>query len=156
MGKKFAQGIGFLGTGSINFKLDPEDGIWKLIEMNGRIWLHNYHSAKSGLNMTLLQYLDSQNLPLPMVEGFKEGVVWWDSLSDFNTYLRLRKRHRLGFSEWVDSWFLPEVHAYFEKGDIGPALMRHRYGVEWAMMIGNFLRTKVDQDAIWDDLVKSS
>jgi len=156
MGRQFAQGIGFLGTGSINFKLDPDDGIWKLIEMNGRIWLHNYHSAKSGLNLSLLQYLDSQDLPLPAIEGFKEGVVWWDSLSDFNTYLRLRRKHRLGLLEWVDSWFLPEVHAYFEKGDMKPALVRHRYGLALAMMMGNFLRMRVDQDAIWDDQVKKS
>jgi hypothetical protein len=96
--------------------------------------------------MALLQYLDSQGLPLPIMEGFKEGVVWWDSLTDFQTYIRLRRSHRLGLSEWVDSWFLPDVHAYFEKGDAGPALARYRHGL--AMMFDTFLKTTVDQDAI--------
>jgi len=152
MSKRFAQGIGFKGIGSMNFKLDPDDGVWKLIEMNGRPWMQNHHATASGLNLPLLQYLDSQGLPLPTLSGFEEDVVWWDSLADLMTFLRLRRRGRIDFNRWTRSWFLPDDNAYYGKGDIKPALERHRYGLKFAMTLGAYLKMKEDPDAIWEDL----
>jgi D-aspartate ligase len=152
MSKRFAQGIGFLGTGSIGFKLDPDDGVWKLIEMNGRSWMQNHHATACGLNLPLLQYLDSLGLPQPTLNGFEEGVVWWDPLADFTTFLRLHRRGRIDFTRWVRSWFPPDVWAYYERGDAMPAWGRSRFFREWAMTLGAYLKMKEDPDAAWEDL----
>jgi D-aspartate ligase len=152
MGKRFAQGIGFLGTGSLNFKLDPDDGVWKLIEMNGRIWMQNHHATASGINLPLLQYLDSLGLPLPHLDGFKEDVVWLDSVADFTTYLRLRRLGRIDFTHWMRSWFPPDVFAYYANGDIGPALERNVFHLEGAKAIVAYLRMKEDPDVVLGEL----
>jgi D-aspartate ligase len=106
LGSRFMRGIDFVGPGVIGFKFDQEDREWKLIEMNGRLWFQNYFLLKCGYNIPLMQYLDALGEPPPRLGEFKEGVRWWDSLSDFDTFVRLRREGRIGYVDWIRSWFL--------------------------------------------------
>lgn len=150
LGSRFMKGIGYVGPGVIGFKFDQEEKEWKLIEMNGRIWFQNYFLCKCGYNLPLIQYHDALGEPFPQMGEFKEGVRYWDSLADFDTFVRLRREGRIGSAEWIRSWFLPDVTPYYEKGDIWPALAQGRYGLAFAKEIGALLKMRVDEDANWD------
>lgn len=149
MGLKFMKGIGFKGMGVIGFKRDPDDGLWKLIEMNGRSWFQIYMATRCGMNLPLVYYLDAQGLELPHLQGFKEGVRWWNSLDDFDSFVRLRREGRIATTEWIRSWFVPDLLPYYEMGDIGPALRQANYGVAWAKKLGGLLKMREDEDARW-------
>jgi D-aspartate ligase len=151
LGSKFMKGIGFIGPGVIGFKFDLDDQEWKLIEMNGRLWFQNYFLLKCGYNLPLMQYCDATGESPPQMGEFKEGVRWWDSLSDFDSFVRLRREGRIGPREWIKSWFLPDVTPYFERGDIRPFLAQSGYGLAYAKEIGSLMKMKVDEDAEWDN-----
>ncbi len=128
-GLRFLSSIGYQGIGSVEFKLDPEDGVYRLIELNNRTWMQNVMCTIAGLNIPLIQYLDLTNQPCPKEGDFKEGVRWWDSLADLDSFVRLKKRRQLGAKEWVKSWLGSDCYAYFSPDDIVPSLVRAKYGV---------------------------
>ncbi|MDD1756634.1 MAG: hypothetical protein LUQ39_07360 [Methanomassiliicoccales archaeon] len=146
---KFMKGIGFIGPGVIGFKLDLDDREWKLIEMNGRLWFQNHFLSKCGYNLPFMQYLDALGEPLPQMGEYREGMRWWDSLADFDTFMRLRRAGRISSTEWIRSWFLPDMFPYYERGDIRPALVQGGYGVSYAKEIGSLLKMRIDEDAAW-------
>ncbi len=149
LGLRFMKGIGFVGPGVVGFKLDPDDQEWKLIEMNGRLWYQNHFLDKCGCNMPLAQYLDSTGEDFSPLKDFKEGVRWWDSMADFDSFVRLRREGRIGYGEWIRSWFWSDVFPFYERGDIRPALAQSRYGLAYAREISSLLRMRSDQDASW-------
>jgi D-aspartate ligase len=149
MGLRFMKGIGHKGIGAMGFKLDTDDGIWKFVEMNGRTWFQNQIAARCGYNLPLLQYLDSQGEELPALGEFEEGVRWWDAVADFDSFVRLRREGRVKTTDWLRSFFVPDLYAYYEKGDVGPLLAQSRYGLAWAKELGHLLKTRRDEDAHW-------
>ncbi|MBI4006439.1 MAG: hypothetical protein HY356_07185 [Gammaproteobacteria bacterium] len=50
--------MGFHGISQVEFKLDKRDGLFKLLEINGRPWLWVKLAALSGVNLPLIQYYD--------------------------------------------------------------------------------------------------
>ncbi len=48
----------FFGIAQVEYKLDRRDGLYKLLEVNGRSWLWVKLAAFSGVNLPLLQYFD--------------------------------------------------------------------------------------------------
>lgn len=149
LGLRFMRGIGFRGIGAIGFKQDPEDGLWKMIEMNGRSWFQIHMATRCGMNLPLAYYLDSQGLQPPALDGFEEGVRWWNSLEDFDSFVRLRRQGRISTSQWIRSWFMPDLLPYYQRGDAGPALAQGRYGMAWVKELGSLLKMRVDEDARW-------
>jgi predicted ATP-grasp superfamily ATP-dependent carboligase len=149
LGLRFMKGIGHLGPAALGFKLDMDDGIWKFVEMNGRFWFQNNLATRCGYNLPLLQYLDSQGEMLPPLGEFEEGICWWDAMADFDSFVRLKRQNRQGASAWIRSFMVPDVYAYYERGDIMPMLDQARYGLAWAKEVGNLLKSKRDEDAKW-------
>ena len=50
--------MGFHGIAQVEMKYDVRDGLYKLIEVNGRSWLWIKLAAFSGVNLPLIQYYD--------------------------------------------------------------------------------------------------
>jgi D-aspartate ligase len=145
-GLKFLKGIGYLGLGSVEFKLDPVDGVYRLIELNMRTWMQNVMCTVAGLNLPLIQYLDLTGQPCPEAGDYAVGIKWWDSLADLDSFLRLRRRGELGLKEWLDSWIGSDCYAYFSPDDIRPALVKTGYGMDALKALTYALRRPVDED----------
>lgn len=145
-GMKFLKAINYQGIGSVEFKLDPDDGIYRLIELNNRTWMQNVMCTIAGLNIPLIQYLDLTGQPCPISGDFKEGVRWWDALSDLDSFIRLKRRRALGAWPWFRSWFGSDCYAYFSPDDIAPAFIRARYGVNLFKALTYALRQPSDED----------
>jgi D-aspartate ligase len=145
-GLKFLRAIKYQGIGSVEFKLDPTDGTYRLIELNLRTWMQNVMCTVAGLNLPLIQYLNLTGQTCPDTGDYKDGVKWWDTLSDLDSFVRLRRRGELGAWQWVRSWLGSDCFAYFAPGDIGPALARAGYGVNVFKALTYALRQPVDED----------
>ncbi|MEM0448584.1 MAG: hypothetical protein QW520_02040 [Methanomassiliicoccales archaeon] len=145
---RYMRGIGFAGIGVIGFKRDLEDGEWKMIEINGRPWFQIYFATRCGINLPLLYYLDALKLEPPVMNGFKEGLRFWNPLDDFDSFIRLRRRGRLTLADWIRSWFIPDVLPYYERGDVRPALTQANYGLNWMKRFIQTMRDRRDEDAL--------
>ena len=104
---------GFFGPGQIEFKLDPRDKKYKLIEMNGRISLHNELYAKAGVNLANLYYQEWANGTSVKAKKYIENFYW--------TYLFIDLVNIISYYN-KDSGFLIDY--------IRPYLKKHMYAIE--------------------------
>lgn len=127
-GRKLFSGIGFIGVGSAEFKLDQNDAILKLIEINPRYWQQNSLATKCGINFPYINYLDLLNRDLDPVMEFKTGIKWINSLKDFDAFLTNRKEGNLSFKEWRNSLKGKKVYSDFTWDDPLPRLYQFGFG----------------------------
>lgn len=142
LGLHFLKYIGYRGIGSIEFKKDERDGQIKMIELNPRLWQQNIHATDCGMNFPLMEYLDLiGKCPAP-IEGFEEGIRWWDSYLDFQSYWEFQKLKELTFIEWVSSWIGAKSHPLFALDDLGPYLRSVDYGARYLRLPFYLLKHK--------------
>lgn len=64
-GLALLRGIGFRGLSQVEFKHDPRDDRYKLLEINPRLWQWHGLAAASGVDLTRIAYLDLIGEPPP-------------------------------------------------------------------------------------------
>ncbi|WP_147654344.1 carboxylate--amine ligase [Methanomassiliicoccus luminyensis] len=148
LGMKFMRGLGYQGIASVGFKMDERDGGWKLIELNARTWMAHELSDGAGLPLIYLQYLDLAGLPKPELKDFRDGVRWWDGMSDTDSFWRLRRRGAITTVQWLRSWLGSDIHSHYASDDLRPVLYRVRFGVNLAKLAIYLMRMKVDEDDV--------
>ncbi|MEM0449174.1 MAG: hypothetical protein QW520_05065 [Methanomassiliicoccales archaeon] len=148
LGERFLRSISYKGIGSVEFKFDPERKEYVLIELNCRTWMQNVMSTIAGINLPLYQYADLTNQNIPCNHVFKEGIRWWDSISDIDSFIRLRRREEINTVNWLKSWLGSDCYAYFWKDDIRPALRRAGFGIEIIKALVNAMRMEFDEDSV--------
>lgn len=148
LGMKFMEGLGYRGIASVGFKMDERDGGWKLIELNARTWMAHELSDGAGIPLVYLQYLDLAGLPKPELKDFRDGVRWWDGMSDTDSFWRLRRRKNITIMQWLYSWFGSDIHSHYAPDDLRPFFHRIGFGVEVAKLAIHLLNMKVDEDDV--------
>ena len=85
--------LGYWGFANPEFKLDPRDGKYKLMEINGRVTMTNSHSLACGIDLALALYEDSLSVASERKFNFKpeivHPVIWWDVFGDIACAIRL-------------------------------------------------------------------
>ena len=75
-GLELLRALRFYGPAHVEFKRDPRDGQYKLIEINARFWKSHALGTPCGVNIAAAAYLDMAGLPpLPKVPQ-RNGVRW--------------------------------------------------------------------------------
>lgn len=92
VGIGFFRGIGYRGVGSAEFKRDPRDGLFKLIELNPRFWQQTSLAAACGTDLALAQYLDLTGQPAAPSRDFRDGVEWVTPWDNFQSVWALRRK----------------------------------------------------------------
>ena len=57
-GLALLRGLGYHGVSQVEFKRDPRDGVFKLIEVNPRLWQWHSLAERCGVNLPLIAYRD--------------------------------------------------------------------------------------------------
>ena len=57
-GLTLLRGIGFRGLSQVEFKRDPRDGVYRLMEINPRLWQWHGLATATGVDLTRIAYLD--------------------------------------------------------------------------------------------------
>jgi len=68
--------LDFHGFANIEFKRDPRDGQYKIIEVNARHNLSALLAVRCGVNFPLLQYRHLVHGELPDQPQCRQGVYW--------------------------------------------------------------------------------
>lgn len=103
LGLRFVQGAGLRGVANVEFKLDPRDGHYKLIECNHRFTAANELVRLAGIDIPLLAYNRLAGRPGPSVDHYRTGVRMWDPVEDLRALAQYRRRGELTVAEWARS-----------------------------------------------------
>jgi predicted ATP-grasp superfamily ATP-dependent carboligase len=113
----------------MDFKRDPRDGRWQLLEINARFNLWHYLGAVNGLNLTRVAYDYLLHHERPAGCRPRARYRWISLDLDFKAYRELKARGEITFGEWARSLLAaPSVSNLFSWSDPLPwaALWRRR------------------------------
>jgi len=117
------------GPFKMDFKRDPRDGRWYLLEINARYNLWHYLGAANGLNLplTAYEYLVHGKRPAAP-RGYRTKHRWLYLRFDWLAYRELAARGELTFHGWLASLAsAPRVCQLFRWDDPLPFLFRLRH-----------------------------
>jgi predicted ATP-grasp superfamily ATP-dependent carboligase len=93
--------IGYTGLGQVEYKLDPRDGKYKMIELNARSWLSIFLATLSGVNFAAIMYYSSIGKELNPVTEQVDGVEWVSHVEEFLTVTGEILKRQFNLREWI-------------------------------------------------------
>jgi D-aspartate ligase len=122
LGLRFFQEIGLRGVGNVEFKRDPRDGEFKIIECNHRFTAANDLVRHSGIDVPLIAYRRAVGLPVEPVRGYRLGVRMWHPLEDLRALREYRAEGSLTTAAWARSLLHRQHFPLLSLDDPGPSL----------------------------------
>jgi predicted ATP-grasp superfamily ATP-dependent carboligase len=120
LGTGLLQRLAYKGCGGVEFKLDPRDGVFKLIEINARFGLWDGFAAQCGLDLAYLAYADAMGLPLPPRRSYRVGVRWVQLDRDFWAAAGYLRGGEMSLGSWLRSLIGCRVFAPAAVDDLSP------------------------------------
>ena len=122
----YLRSIEYYGVMEAEFKRDPRDGKYKLLEINARSWFQNSFPTRCGLNIILKAYLDAVGMTTSYSEDYRAGVKWVNLLEDVAASVAEGK---MMSASWIRSLIGVEDYAFFDSNDITPSVMEALFEV---------------------------
>jgi D-aspartate ligase len=123
-GRKILGALGYSGYSCMEFKKDPRDGVYKLMEINGR---HNRSlllSVKCGVNFPLIEYKHRILGQVPSAVDYRDGIYWIDAAKDFSASIQYRKKSQFSLLQYMKPYFKPHTFAVLDIKDPMPFAKR--------------------------------
>jgi predicted ATP-grasp superfamily ATP-dependent carboligase len=122
LGERFLSAINYYGLTEIEFKLDPRDGIYKLLDVNGRTWGYHSLGLAAGVDFPFLLFEDQCGRPVEPCRA-RPGITWIRMITDIPVGIMgvLRRQHSL--SEYWKSVSAFDVEAVYSWKDPLPGLL---------------------------------
>ncbi|HPD13624.1 MAG TPA: hypothetical protein PLE19_01650 [Planctomycetota bacterium] len=119
---RLLRAVNYRGLGGVEFKLDPRDNTYKLIEFNVRFGLWDALGARCGVNLAHMAWRDAQGLPVePRLRG-RPGVKWVSIQRDLSAFRLYRRQGKLTTRQWLRSLAGEKMWAVFAWDDLRPFL----------------------------------
>ncbi len=96
--------INYRGIFSAEFKRDPRDGQFRLLEINARPWWYIGFAVDCGVNVAEMAYRDALNLPAQSPKTYRHGVHFVFCGYDAMACRHLLTRHKLTRWRWAWQW----------------------------------------------------
>lgn len=107
-----------IGYSSIEFKRDPVDNKYKIMEVTpGRTWFPHFLGFGAGVNIPLIWYRDLLGVRQGDAGRATEGVRWVDEYRDPFASWSYWRAGELGMLEWLRSFKGTKVYAYADWRD---------------------------------------
>jgi D-aspartate ligase len=119
---KFLRAIRYTGLVEVEFKKDPRNGQFKLLDINPRVWGWYSLCERAGVNFAYLFWLLFQGQPIPPVRG-AQGVRWFRMEADLPVAMREILCGRLSLRDYFEGLFAPHEGAVFSWDDLWPGLI---------------------------------
>lgn len=122
LSNRFLRSINYYGLVEVEFKLDPRDGQFKLLDINARTWGYHALGSHAGVDFPSLLYRDQLSSPVEPCRG-RPGVSWVRLLTDVPTGLIDVAAGRLRFRDFCQSLRSYHIEAVFNSEDPVPGLV---------------------------------
>ncbi len=123
-GRKLLTALGFYGYSCMEFKLDERDGIYKLMEVNGRHNLSGRLAVKCGINFPVLHYRHLMFGEIPQQYSYVEDLYWIDLSRDVPYHLPAVFWGKKSLKSFLTPYFSKHVFAILDILDIRPFFVR--------------------------------
>lgn len=107
---RLLRAMDFFGPSQVEFKLDPQDGRFKLMEINARFWKWHSLATACGANVAYAAYRDACGDPIELQTSVETHRFWTMSLDDF---VMTGRRVYLGKYPWR-SWCKPYTSRWID------------------------------------------
>jgi len=118
---KLLKAIDYYGLSEVEFKRDPRDGIYKLLEINPRTW--KWHSIALGtwINFPYLLYCEAIGRELGILNDKNvNNVKWIDVYPDIYVSIKEIIKRNLKISDYIRSLKGDKIYADLSKDDMLP------------------------------------
>jgi D-aspartate ligase len=119
---RFLRAIDYYGLAELEYKLDPRDGQFKLLDVNARTWGYHTLGLQAGVDFPYLLFLDQLGGPAAVCRS-QPGVRWIRLVTDVPTCVLEMLWGRLAWREVLRSLTTFEIESVFCREDLLPGLV---------------------------------
>jgi len=119
---RFLRAMNYYGLAEIEYKRDPRDGHYKLLDVNARTWGFHSLGPAAGVDFPYLLFKDQIGEPVEVCRG-RPGVGWIRMITDIPTSLREIVAGRLSLRSYLKSLKDFSTESVFSGEDLMPTLM---------------------------------
>lgn len=127
LGEKILKAMNYYGLSEVEFKRDPRDGKFKLLEVNARTWLWHSLAVRCGVDFPYLLYRDINGEEIKPVTSFRENVKFIHIYPDLNVVIKEILKGKMKLRDYLISLRGEKEFAVFSLDDplpfIGETLM---------------------------------
>ncbi len=120
--EKLLAALGYTGLAEVEFKQDPRDGEFKLLDVNTRAWGWHSIGARAGVDFPYLLWRVVQGERVARIKA-REGVKWIRVSGDLPVVLKEILKGRLSIPAYLKSLRGPLEPAIFATDDPLPGVM---------------------------------
>jgi predicted ATP-grasp superfamily ATP-dependent carboligase len=120
--ERFLRAINYYGLVELEYKLDPRDGQYKLLDVNGRTWGYHTLGLGAGVDFPYLLYADQVGESVESCRA-RTGVSWIRLLTDVPTGVLEILGGRQNLSAYLASLKRCQVESVFSREDPLPGLV---------------------------------
>jgi D-aspartate ligase len=117
----FLKKIDYYGLVEMEYKLDPRNGQFKLLDVNARTWGYHTIGCPAGVDFPYMLFADQLGLPTEQLEA-KPGVSWIRLLTDLPTGYLLVHRNGLHWKSYLRSVRDADIESVFSREDPLPGI----------------------------------
>ena len=119
--ERFLRAIDYYGLVELEYKLDPRDSQYKLLDVNARTWGYHSLGAQAGVDFSYMLYADQIGLPVPVSAG-RAGVAWVRTTTDIPAALSAIFSGDTDLKSYLQSLRNCDVEAVFSPRDPLPGI----------------------------------
>jgi D-aspartate ligase len=121
LSERFLKAINYYGLVEMEFKQDPRDGQYKLLDVNARTWGFHSIGLPAGVDFPYLLFADQVGGHVQRCRG-RAGIGWLRLLTDFPTAISEILCGRLSLRSYFESLKRTQVESVFCREDPLPSL----------------------------------
>ena len=118
--EKLLNKIGYEGYSCIEYKYDERDGLYKLLEVNGRYNRSSLLSVKSGINFPWIEYNYLINNKDFENKDYRENIYYIDEFKDIQINIKKLLKGKQNLFSFLKPYFTKHVFAIFSIKDTKP------------------------------------
>jgi predicted ATP-grasp superfamily ATP-dependent carboligase len=122
LSERLLTAVNYYGLAELEYKLDPRDGQYKLLDFNARTWGYHSLGGQAGVDFSYMLFADQVGRP-PAPCSARPGVRWIRTLTDLPTAFATLLRGDLDWRSYVRSLRLVHEDAVFSADDPVPGLV---------------------------------
>jgi D-aspartate ligase len=123
-GRRILRAMGYYGYSCTEFKRDVRDGVYKLMEVNGRHNRSGMLALRCGINFPWIHYQHLLGGDLQPPDRPQHGIYWVDEFNDIDHSIRFAKQERYALSDYARPYLRPHIFSTYSLKDPKPFLKR--------------------------------
>jgi len=109
--------VGYQGIIDAEFKKDPRDNKFKIIEINPRCWMQNSFPTRCGINFPYMAYMDAIGKDFEKQVYNGKRVKWLYMPEDILSSIRSIRKKEFSINDWIKSFKGEREFAIFSWDD---------------------------------------